>query len=236
MITKIHKLIAIILIATLFFVSFLCIGCSKDDEKKQVQNSCGFIDFKYYNGKQYFLGVLSNEYVLIGIDTKYSDNEIKNFISTVSHLDQNYDYTIYNNEHYKFKVIPVKFNSSKSCEEITLIISDLEQNEIVSYVHYTMQTDKCENAIWEPIGDLCVNSYGSSFYVKVFDENKLTDLHQMIIETNTELVKQNEFMPAWYELRATKNSDGDALKMANHFYKSGLFEHGEPGITKYPVE
>jgi hypothetical protein len=58
----------------------------------------------------------------------------------------------------------------------------------------------------------------------------------MISETNTELVRQNKFMPKWYELRATKNSDGDALRMANHFYESRLFEHSEPGISKYPVE
>lgn len=43
-------------------------------------------------------------------------------------------------------------------------------------------------------------------------------------------------MPKWFELRATKNSNGDALKMANHFYKTGLFESSEPGISKYPVE
>ena len=57
-----------------------------------------------------------------------------------------------------------------------------------------------------------------------------------ISETNTELVTQNEFMPKWFELRATKNSNGDALKMANYFYETGLFESAEPGISKYPVE
>ena len=81
-----------------------------------------------------------------------------------------------------------------------------------------MKTDNWENLIWEQIGNLCINSYGSNFYVKVFDENDLTNLKQKIAETNTELVKQNEFMPKWFELRATKNSNGDALKMANYFF------------------
>ena len=99
-----------------------------------------------------------------------------------------------------------------------------------------MKTDNCTNLIGEQIGDLCINSYGSNFSVKVFDENDLTDLNQKIAETNTELVKQNEFMPKWFELRATKNSNGDALKMANYFYETGLFEHSEPGISKYAVE
>ena len=99
-----------------------------------------------------------------------------------------------------------------------------------------MKTDYCENAIWEKIGNLCINSYGSYFYVKVFDNNDLSDLNQIIAETNTELVKQDEFMPKWFELRATKNSNGDALKMANYFYETGLFECSEPGISKFPVD
>ncbi|MFD1552922.1 hypothetical protein DNU06_16030 [Putridiphycobacter roseus] len=225
------NLIFSITIFTLIFAS-----CNKDADINQTQSSCDFKDFKYYNGIEHYLGELSNDYVLIGIDTTNSDIEIQNFISTVKQLDQNYEYTIHNSSKYKFKEIPVKFKASKSCEEITQIISDLEQNKIVSYIHFTMQTDNCQNAIWEPVGKLCVNSYGSIFYVKLFDENDLNDLIQMISETNTELVGQNESMPKWYELSATKHADGDALKMANHFYESGLFEQSEPSISKYPVE
>ncbi len=218
------------------FFYLLLIGCEKDDDTNNVQNHCDFIDFKYYNGTKDFLGELSNDYILIGVDSQYNDREMQDFFSTVNQFDQSYDYTIHTIAQYKFKEIPLKFNSPKTCEEITQIISDLEQNAIVAYAHYTMQTNNCENAIWEPIGDLCVNSYGSNFYVKVFDENDLSDLNQMITETNTELVKQNEFMPKWFELRATKNSNGDALAMANFFYESELFEHSAPGISKYPVE
>ena len=116
------------------------------------------------------------------------------------------------------------------------MISDLQLNSIIAYTHFTMQTDNCENDIWETIGNLCVNSYSSLFYLLVFDETELTDLNNMIAETNTELVEQNRFMKKWFTLSATKNSKGDALKMANYFYESGLFEHSDPDITKYPVE
>jgi hypothetical protein len=214
---------------------FLLISCSEDDNES-LQNSCDFIDFKYYNGNQDYLGEMSNDYLLIGIDTTYNDNEIQLFISNLNQFDQSYDYTINHNGNYKFKEIPLKLNNSKTCAEITQIISDVEQYQIISYAHYTMQTDDCNNMIWVPMGDLCVNSYGSNFSVKVFDENDLTDLNQVISQTNTELVEQNEFMPKWYELRATKSSNGDALEMANFFYETGLFEHSEPGISKYPLE
>jgi len=220
----------------ILLIGFTLISCSNGNETEFVQSSCDFINFKYYNGTQHYLGDLSNDYILIAVDTSYRDNEIQNFISSVNDFDQSYNYTIHTIGQYKFKEIPLKFNSSKSCEEITQIISEVEQNTIVAYAHYTMQTDDCNNLIFEPMGDLCVNSYGSNFYVKVFNENDLVDLNNMIAQTNTEIVEQNQFMEKWFELRATKNSTGDAMAMANFFYESELFEHSEPGISKYPVE
>jgi len=53
---------------------------------------------------------------------------------------------------------------------------------------------------------------------------------------NTLLVSQNTFLPQWFHLRADKNSNGDALQMANYFYETSLFEHSEPDIIKIPVE
>ncbi|MBL7934995.1 MAG: hypothetical protein JNM51_04210 [Bacteroidia bacterium] len=223
------------LILSIMTFALLFTGCRKDDDLTP-QSNCEFVDFKYYNGTQDNLGEMSNNYILVGVDTTYSDSQIQDFISTVSYLDQNYTYTIHTTGQYKFKEIPLRLKYSKNCGQIAHIISELEKNAIVSYAHYTMKTDNCENLIWEQIGNLCINSYGSNFYVKVFDENDLTDLNQKIAETNTELVKQNEFMPKWFELRATKNSNGDALKMANYFFETGLFEHSEPGISKYPVQ
>jgi hypothetical protein len=220
----------------LLSLTILITACKKDDETEPIPATCDFIDFKYYNNAPYFLGELSNDYLVLGVDSMYNDSEIHDFISSINQFDQNYDYVIYDIIRYKFREIPLKLNSSKTCEEITQIIADLEAYTIISYAHYTMQTDNCQNAIWEQIGDLCINSYGSNFYVKVFDENDLTDLYQMITETNTEFVKQNDFMSKWYELRATKTSNGDALAMANYFHESGLFEYSEPGTSKYPVE
>ncbi|MDO4726947.1 MAG: hypothetical protein Q4A56_06995 [Porphyromonadaceae bacterium] len=214
-------------------IALLTSGCTQKD----VNNcSCNFIGFKYYNGEKFYLGQISNDYILIGIDTNYSDLQIKDFISTTNTFAPDYQYTIYSGEGYMFKEIPIKLSTPKTCNEITKTIADLNKNTIVSYVHYTMQTDDCTNDIWEPIGNMCVNSYGSSFFIKVFDETDLSMLYQKIAETNTELVQQSSFMPKWFEIRATKNSMGDALKMANYFQESGLFEASDVAISKYPVE
>ena len=239
------KIIFLLVILGLFFTSCERYNNSNnhnddydynDDDNDDDTTNCDFVNFYYCDGRQIPIGELSNDYIVIGIDTTYSDGQIQNFISTVNQLDQNYDYTIHKLGLYKFKEIPVKLNSSKSCEEITQIIADLEQNAIVAYVHYAMQTDNCSSPFMELMGNLCINSYSTSFLVNVFDKNNLTSLNQMIAQTNTELVTQNEFMPDWFELRATKNSKGDGLKMANFFHESGLFAHSEPEISKYPVE
>ena len=215
-------------------LNLLFINCNNSDETNQ--GNCNFIDFKYYNETQNNLGKMSTDYLIIGIDTTYSDNQIELFISKLNQFDSTYNYTTYHNERYKFKEIPLKFNASKNCTEITQIITNLKQNQIISYAHYTMETDYCNNLIWEPIGNLCINSYGSDFYVKVFDANDLTDLNSIISQTNTKLIEQNKFMPNWYKLRAIKTSNGDGLEMANYFHETGLFEHSEPSISKYPVE
>ena len=214
----------------------LLASCSKEKELEAAPQPCTFTNFKYYNGARDTLGELSTDYLLIGVDKANSDSEIATLISSMTALDQNYAYTIHSSGQYQFKEVPVKLRSSSSCVEIEQMMADIEQQPLVDYVHYTIRTDDCNSLIWEPLGDLCINSYGSSFFVKVLDENDRSDLNRLIAETETELVKQNEFNPRWFELRATKNAAGDALEMANRFHESGLFEYSEPGISKYPVE
>ncbi len=221
-------------IIILFAVIFLA-GCS-NNETDLIASSCDFIGFKYYNNTQDPLGEMSDEYVLIGIDRIYSNSEIQDFISATNIFDQDYTYTIHANASLKFKEIPLKLNTPEDCDALTQIISEINQNPIISYTHFTMKTDYCYDQIWEPISDVCINSYGSDFNAKVFNENDLSDLYQMIAQTNTEFVAQNQFMPKWFQLRATKESHGDGLAMANFFYESELFEHSEPGISKYLVE
>lgn len=216
--------------------AFLLLNCSRNNKIEIDNDSCSFIDFKYYKGEKDHLGKLSNDYLLIAFDTSYPDAEIKSFISSLKDFDQDYAYKIHAAAQYRFKEVALKFTSSKNCEEITRIISKLHQHPIVTYAHYTMQTDYCKNLIWEPIGNLCINSYGSDFYVKVKDSSNLSALNKMIAQTKTELITKNAFTSKTYTVRATKNSTGDALAMANLFFESGLFEFSEPGISKYPVE
>lgn len=214
----------------LVLAAVVVIGC---EEEALIPTTCDYIDFRYYGDSTLNLGLLSNDYLFVACDSSYSNTDIDQFIASSSFFDPNYDYTISAYPGYRFKSVLLKLNGSRNCEIISAIIGQLEEEPIVSYAHHTIQT-----AICGMIGITeypCVNSYSSLFYVKVFDENDLTDLNTMISATNTTLVEQNAFMPKWFTVQVTKASMGHTVKMANYFYESGLFEASEPDIVNIPV-
>jgi hypothetical protein len=156
-----------VLKGTLYILLFsaLFLSCHKDTP--ETAPTCNFVGYYYYRDAKLPIGEgLSNNYLLVFFDTTYSSVDIRKFISSVSDLDQNYKYTLYDN-----KAAALKFNKSKTCEEITGIIASLEKNPIVSFAHYTMKSNDCHGWIGTtPIGNLCVYWYSNFFYVKVFDK------------------------------------------------------------------
>lgn len=87
------------------WVALSLISCSNDDETEINQGSSDFINFKYYNGSQNILEEMSNDYILIAVDSMYPDHDIENLISTLNIFDQNYDYLIHKVKTYKFNKI-----------------------------------------------------------------------------------------------------------------------------------
>lgn len=207
----------------------LLMGCDKYSEKIIEPNNCNLINYYYYGDSIITLGELSNEYITVAFDSSATESQIRNFIAVEKIFDTTYHYTPYS------YFVPLKFKEPKSCQEITALITTLQKNPIVVFVHYTMKTD-CSYTFMPILGSKCIMIYSNYFRVKVKNVNDLTDLNAMIKSTRTELVYQNSFMPQWFTLRANKNSKGDALRMANHFKESKLFEYAEPNPWKIPVE
>ena len=148
----------------IILLSIFIFGCEKSDKIEELP--CNYNDFKYYNDEPYPLGEMSGNYILIGSDSSYTDNSIRDFIKSKDYFDHNYDFEIHKEGNYGYKYVGLKLSKTCSCREISWILDDIEQNSIISYAHYTIQTDDCTNLIWETIGDLCVNSYSNIFYVK----------------------------------------------------------------------
>ena len=199
-------------------------------------DTCSYEGFYYYQDEKLWLEEISNDYVLIGIYSVTSDEDIENFINAQGIFEEISVSDVIKYQYYDYKHVVAKFLTSLNCTEITSIINNLEKNEIVDYAHYTIRTDDCRNDIWEPIGNKCVDSYESRFTVSVKDPNDLTDLYNIVHKTNTEILSQNQFMANFFVLRADKNSMGDALQMSNYFYETGLFDAAAPGIIKLVVE
>jgi hypothetical protein len=216
----------------LIFLAFL--SCKKETNIGKLP--CSYSGFKYYQDEPYHLGELSGDYILIGSDTNNSDNAIREFIKSKDYFDKNYNYGISFPDNNRFKFIRLKLYKTCDCEEISWIINETEQNSVVDFAHYTIQTDDCTNMIFETIGELCVNSYSDGFLVQVRDTNDLSDFNNIIHLTNTRIIEQNRYRSDWYSLHADKNSTGDALQMANYFYETGFFKASEPNIFKMVVE
>ena len=71
------------------------------------------------------------------------------------------------------------------------------------------------------------------FYVKLKHPDDIQQLQQMAITYNVEIL-YNHTLARWYVLGCTTSTEYNALKLANIFYESGIFEACEPefiGIT-----
>ena len=68
------------------------------------------------------------------------------------------------------------------------------------------------------------------FYVKLKNEEDLSVLEKLAVENTVEILGQNKFMPLWFTLSCSNESNGDALEMANLFYETQLFAASEPNL------
>lgn len=213
------------------------LSCSDaDNEFGNNDKGCGYQGFYYYDDSQQPIGELSSEYLLIGSDTTNREDWLIEFINQNNNFENISLSDINHYSNYRYNLAVVKFRRSKNCKQMTSIIEMLEEESLIDFVHFIIKTDDCTNAIWEEIGEKCVDSYSNLFYVQVLEPDDLSNLDSIIRKTNTRILSQNEFMDNWFTLEATKLSQGDAMQMANYFYETGLFEAAEPDIIKLVVE
>ncbi len=208
-----------------------------DPDPNEFDNECNFVDFYYYDNEQVFMGEMSGDYILFGSNINNPDNELEEFINALEYFDTEFDYILMYGMTCSHKRILVKLYETKDCVGVTEIMYELRKFSIVDYIHYTIETDDCEDAFsYSHEDDICVATHTNIFSVQVIDTLDLTDLQNMMIETNTVLIGQNQFMRDWFVLMSDKSSKGNALQMANYFYESEKFLECRPEIIKYVVE
>lgn len=106
--------------------------------------------------------------------------------------------------------------------------SNLKENDWVTYSAPFYYTD-----------DQIEVGLSHLFYVKLKKEQDLAILNELAKTKNVEILGQNDFMPLWFTLACSKESDGNTLQMANYFFETGKFAASEPdflvdGLTHNP--
>jgi hypothetical protein len=213
-------------------------GCIDNEKSASLpETGCLFENFYYYQGEKHVIGDMSPEFILVGSDTTKPEQELLAVVNSYYQFEKVDTSDIRKYVQYKYQHIILRLSTPESCSTISAIIEDMKNHSVIDYVHFTFQTYDCTDLIGQKIGNRCVDSYSSLFYVKVKDVDDLTDLENTVSLTNTQIKSQNQFREQWFTLFADKNSsEGDALRIANYFFETGLFEATEPDIFKIPVE
>lgn len=68
------------------------------------------------------------------------------------------------------------------------------------------------------------------FYVKLKFLSDTTLLNKYSVDNKVVVVKQDKLMPLWFVLSCTKETEKNAMEMANKFYESRMFQFPEPDL------
>ncbi|MCL2683038.1 MAG: BACON domain-containing protein [Bacteroidales bacterium] len=185
--------------------------------------------YYYDDEKKFYVDQLSldepflKDWLLVGFVSRANDVEIVNYINQtglfkpVNASDIWYHARLQMYEHDSHLIF-VNTKEQKTCKQLKEIIRTLEKSPIVTYANITLGHEEYGMPNFTNIV-----SWSQYFYVKVKDENDLSDLFAVIQETKTQFIKQDTFMPKWFMLSADKKSMGNALRMSQYFYETGKF-------------
>ena len=206
-------------------------SCSKTEDINH-PTPCSQSHFYYYQNEKHPIdSLLLYDRVVVGFSAATTNEDIVSYINgnadfmPISSADvlkpTNYDYTL---------ALP-RLKKDTGCDEIAAILSRAKSSSLVRFANYCYKGTFC-------IGFHCSEFmfYTDEFLVKVRDENDLSDLQSVANQTNTTIKEQVLFMPSWFVLSATKESNGNALEMANFFHETGLFASCEPNFFEYGMK
>ncbi|MBN1118487.1 MAG: hypothetical protein JXA77_14850 [Bacteroidales bacterium] len=210
---------------SLFLLLLIFLSCEKDDNFDN--RDCPTEHFYYTYAEKYYIdSILQNDYLLIGFKGTYSIEEIDEF------LDETQSF---NNDNLNVRsdssniLIIRKFKETKTCLEISNIIYELQRDNRVDFAAYTYTGEFC-------IGFDCTElmSYANEFVVKLNDTLQFDSVQALCLSTDTWILEKKK--RGRYLIGVDKNSQGNAMEMANSFYESGIFEYSHPNFHYFNIE
>ncbi|OFX84941.1 MAG: hypothetical protein A2W99_16180 [Bacteroidetes bacterium GWF2_33_16] len=211
----------------LIVILFSC----EENNISESDNNCLEKHYYYEQSEKISIGsnILQN-YIFIGFDYSATNSEIYSFIEDEATLDSNFEVEI-NEYNINSKKALCKFTSSMNCSEIKNIIEKFYKNEIVIFASYVYDCDMLFGGV-----QYDYMSYSDEFLVKVENSDNLDELNTIADQTGTIVKSEVYMMPNWYTLSSNKNSQGNALEMANFFYETGKFKNAVPNFYRIELE
>ena len=219
----------LLLLSAVFAALSLGIACSDDDENPEpvtpeiTNEECLAKHYTLSNNNVNDISsILLADYIYIGFSTEMPDSDIVNFINNQPDLVDIDATSIHIEDYDTSKAVVAQFTTGKTCHQIHSFINQMNANEEVLYTSYTYQS-----SFWIGETTYDVMTYGNLFYVRVTNADDLSALNATALETNTTIEFEHEFLEGVYIMSTSKDSDGDALDMANYFQQTGNFEFAE---------
>ena len=190
-----------ILILT-FMISQIIMSCKKDD----LSSDC-ISRYYYYDSEKINLTEIPNQGCISFYDTLSTE--------TINQILEQYP---------EIHVLSIPANSNHAIVSI-----DSENCEETDKLFVTIKNDSrisnCSKFLISKEGYTL--GISDVFVCESKSSTSLSEITELINSNHTEILKSNT-SNNHFIIRADKNSNGDALDMANKFFESGFFEYAEP--------
>ena len=175
--------------------------------------------FYFYENNKRVLGTVSTSAVIIGFVPGLEASEKEKFLA--SHTTYIKGKETYETLEYTSPEI-IELQPNLSCAQVEELLGLLEQSSLVRYANPTFVVSEGFRGI------------GGHFIVTLAEKANYKQLESLAKRTNTRIVEEISPDLKIYLLEADKNSDGNALEMANYFHKHESVNHAEPDFVLQP--
>ena len=185
--------------------------------------------YHYYKGEKVYLK-LNTEYIYLSLEENFSEESLSASLGDAIELSRfGKDQSQTSLETDRGEVAGWK-NQERYWAELKIVGHLSEQ----AYMDKMKQLNKMNSvtraAPYFKAGKTDRIGLSNYFYVKLKDRKAMSQLYDLAKRYKAEVMGFNKFMPLWFTLRCTRETDYSAMELANLFYESGQFAAAEPDL------
>ncbi|WP_157433399.1 hypothetical protein [Adhaeribacter aquaticus] len=215
---------------------FMTLGCQKEDNETKPLSEVQVTDqakkltplgactpsFYYYINKERSLGNASTQRIVVGFTKQITTEEKKLILTSYGNLDQ----VIYETNTGSADATVVSLKNVYDCGHVDEILNTLKLNPEILYANPVYDNADATNYI----------GITNQFFVNLKNESSESSFKSLAAKTNVKIVDKLSNLS--FIVSADKNSEGNALEMANLFYQNLNARYSEPDflyLRKQPL-